>query len=194
MSQFRLSESENQNLIKNIIPKLEGIGWQKREMFFEESCSAGRIDLLYKIKGRNVAIVEIKKQGVGKNGALEQAVKYAEATKTPLAVATDGATYLETLHLRNKQPLKDYEGNNFNINSFSLLSHSNLLFLQGKNNSLQVRVKTQDQVINIFKKLDSLGRDVGLTVGVERVLEIAKIIFIKMLCDNNIILEQNDWE
>ena len=186
--------SETQNLISNILPMLEKLGWKRGDMEFEVSCAAGRIDLLYQPEGRNLVVLEVKKIRAGESEALQQATKYALATGTPIAIATDGKTYLQTFHTKQQVPLKDYEGNPIDIaeRSRSLLTQVNLSFLKN-NPSLQEQIKSEFDRRSVFKQLNEFGRKAGLTTGIERVIEIAKIIFIKMLSDNYVILEPNDW-
>lgn len=141
-----------------------------------------------------LVVLEVKKMRTGENRALRQAIKYAKATGTPIAVATDGATYLQTHHIKRQVPLKDYDGKPITISerSRALLTRVNLSFLSN-NPSLQEQIKSEPERQSVFKQLNNLGRKAGLTTGIERVIEIAKIIFIKMLADNYVILDPNDW-
>lgn len=186
--------SENENLIKNIVPKLCEIGWAQDRMIFEHQCSAGRIDLLYKDeRARPLAVLEVKAPGRGRGKALDQqAVPYAKSVRAPIAIAWDGSTFLDTFHIKTEEPLKGFDGNP--IKDYQLLSESNLrYFRQGKNNSLKSKIKTLPEMERVFRKLNGLGKSIGLAVGVERVVEIGKIMFVKMLCDNEVILESDDW-
>ena len=186
--------SENENLIKNIVPKLCDIGWTKDRMVFEHQCSEGRIDLLYKDeRARPLAVLEVKAPGKGRNKALDQqAIPYAKSVRAPIAIAWDGSAFLATFHIKTGKPLKGFDGNP--IRDYQLLSESNLLyFRRGKNNSLKSKIKTLPEIEGVFKKLNRLGKSIGLATGIERVVEIGKIMFIKMLCDNDVILDGDDW-
>ena len=190
--------SENQNLIQNILPFLESIGWNKiKNLEFEKTCkigvSIGRIDVSFRYKGRQLAVLEVKKKGKNRTEAIEQAKKYAIATKTPIALATDGSTYFDTFHIKHNMPLKDFKGQNITFSTKNFLTPNNLIYFS-KISSLKRKVKSSDEMKKIFKKLNQIGKDIGLTTGIERTVEIAKFIFIKMLCDNTIRLEINDWE
>ena len=192
--------NEQDNLIRHIIPLFTGIGWESERMFFEYPCKvgkkAGKIDLLYKDERDNpLVVVEVKRPGQERGTALEQqAIPYATSVQAPLAVALDGETYLETWHLNAQQPLLDYDGQAIGLATYHHLNEANLFYFKGRrNHSLQQTILTLEEMKGVYKKLNSLGRDMGLTVGTERVLEIAKMVFIKMLCDNNIHLEERDW-
>jgi len=189
--------SENQNLINNILPMFEyKARWDRSGMAYEVMSNGGRIDLLYSVNGKRMAVVEVKRPSSSRSGeerALEQAVKYAKATNTPIAIATDGEHYLKTHQLKENKPLLDYKGHELGLQSIHLLKDSNLIFFKSQH-SLEEKAKSDiDEIRGVFNKLNKHGRDIGLTSGVERVVEIAKIIFIKMLCDNNIILDSDNW-
>ena len=184
--------SENENLIKNVVPKLYKVGWAKERMAFEHPCAEGRIDLLYKDeRKRPLAVLEVKAPRRGRGTALrQQAIPYAKSVKAPIAIAWDGSTYLDTFHIKSGEPLKDFEGNP--IEDYQFLSENNLLYFR-KNSSLQSKIKTLPEMKGVFKKLNSLGRSIGWPPGMERVIEISKIMFIKMLCDNDVILDSDEW-
>lgn len=191
--------SETQNIILNILEKLrDEAGWSDSGMSFESPCKvgkkAGKIDLLYSVNGKELVVLEAKSEGIGQGGpALNQAKRYAKAKGTPIAIATDGSTYLETWHMKENEPLRDYRGDELSLESFPLLRDTRLFEFK-KNSSLLIQIKTENEIRNIFKKLSKHGRNIGLTSGMERVVEIAKIMFIKMLCDNTILLDADDWD
>ena len=100
---------------------------------------------------------------------------------------------MNSWHLDYNQPLKDYSGEELTIESWDrCLRLSNLSFLK-KSHSLAKQVKERDQLPAFYKKLNKYGRGLGITSGAERVVEIAKILFIKMLVDNDIYLSPSDW-
>ena len=186
--------SENSNVIKNILPSLHSLGWKREDMEFEYPCSKGRVDILYRVNGKNLIVLEAKKEKLGQKTALNQAINYAKAIKVPIAVATDGSTYFHTYHLQAKSSLKGYQGEEIDLNNYKkFLKYSNLKFFK-KNNSLKTKIKSVEDLRKIFNVLNSYGKDIGLTSGVERVLEIAKILFLKMLSDNNVGIEIDDWD
>ena len=125
--------SENENLITNILPFLEeNLKWKRDDMKFETVCSAGRIDVLYRPNNKNTAVLEVKKKGIGRGDAIKQAKRYAVSTKTPIALATDGYSYLETLQIKEGVPLKDFEGKDISFEKKHLLTPNNLIFLKRK--------------------------------------------------------------
>lgn len=191
------SRSESDTLIKNIVPRLKEMGWDESRMEFEKTCGAGQIDLLYvDERGRALAVVEAKKPKTPKKNikkALEtQAIPYAKSVRAPIAIVWDGVAQLATQHIKKQTPLLDYDGNALSHSNVQLLQEGNLTFFR-KNNSLNVKIKSGNEIEEIFRKLNRLGRNIGLTVGVERVTEIAKILFIKMLCDNEKYISTEDW-
>ena len=187
------SQSETENIIKNIIPALNDLGWEKDGFSYQVSCSSGLVDILYSHKGSKIAVIEAKKKGKGRKGALKQAIKYAKSMSVPIALATDWETFLDTHNVKKECPLRNQSGREFSLEDRPLLNIGNLLYLV-KNPSLQKKIKNEEELRTIFKNLNDKGKDIGLTTGVERLQEIAKIIFIKMLVDNQQYLEQFDWD
>ena len=188
-------QSESDTLIKNILPLLENLGWERERMDFEKTCEAGQIDLLYNDKnGKPIIVLEAKRPKKPIKNVLEtQAIPYAKAIKAPIAIVWDGVGQLETYHIKKKCPLFDYDDEQIKHSTISLLHENNLKFFC-KNPSLNVKIKNSIEIEKIFKKLNLIGKNIGLTVGVERVTEIAKILFIKMLCDNETYLSRQEWD
>lgn len=188
-----MNQSEDHNLITNILPRLINMGWHEKGYQYKVTCSVGQIDVLYKYNSRKLVVIEVKKSGKGKKTALKQGIAYAKAVKAPIVLATDGTTFLQTWHIKKEEALSDQYGIELDYSKFNLLNHVNLLrFI--KNPSLKQRIKSQEELRKIFNSLNNLGKDAGLTVGLERMQEIAKILFIKMLSDNEIHLNSNDWD
>ena len=186
--------SENQNVINDIVPFLHNaLGWNKDNIYYEVKCSSGYMDILYKYRNKNIALVEAKRPNSGKGHSIEQAIKYARSSNTPIAIATDYRSYWHTHHTKKNCPLLNYEGKEIGWHDRSLLYHGNLLYL-ARHATLQKKIKSDTALNKIFKALNDKGKDAGLTSGIERVSEIGKIIFIKMLVDNNVQLENADWE
>ena len=187
--------TESDTIIKNIVPRLEAMGWQKDRMEFEKACKAGHIDLLYNdVRGRPLVVLEAKRPKKSIKKVLEeQAIPYAKSIKAPIVIVWDGVTQLETHHMKKGSALLDYDDKIINHSNVDLLSESNLMFLR-KNPSLNTKIKNAKEIDKAFKDLNILGRKIGLTDGVERVTEIAKILFIKMLCDNYAYLSTGDWD
>lgn len=188
-------KTENDVLVQKIIPILQKIGWDvKNDLHTEVNCSVGRIDLLCTYNGIRLAIIEVKKPKKGKKTSLTQAIKYAKAYDTPIAIATDGSTYFNTYNIKFNQELRDFDNYKLsNVSDLDLLTKDNLIILKNKC-TLSSKIKSQEELRGVFNKLNTKGKDLGLTSGIERVNEIAKIIFIKMLADNMVIFEEKDWE
>lgn len=185
--------SETHNIITNIIPRLQSLGWVEDGFEYEVTCSAGQIDILYRHSGKNIAVIEAKRVGGNQTEALEQAKRYAKSSNTPLAIATDGASFLCAYHCRKDTPLLNHNGEEISMSDFASFTVSNLLHFV-RNPSLRSRVKSEAELNVLFSQLNSSGRDAGLTSGVERLQEIAKLVFIKMLVDNHQYLDHAVWD
>ena len=193
--------NESDTLIFEIISKLKKLGWNEKRMKTQYRCKAGVIDLLYfDDKNRPLVVLEAKQQGKVKQSGKakestmdKQAVPYAKVVKAPIAVVWDGGSYLETRHIKTNEQLKDIDDNP--VTKHTLLTESNLKFFRsGTKNSLNAQVKSPEEMRKLFGKMNSYGRDMGLTSGMERVVEIAKILFVKMLCDNTVYIDSGDWD
>lgn len=188
------TQTENDALIKKMLPLLEKLGWERERMDFEKSCGVGQIDLLYNDEhGRPMVVLEAKRPGKPiKNVLKKQAIPYAKDVKAPIVIVWDGEGQLETYHTKKKCALLGYDDELIKHSNVGLLNENNLKFFC-KNPSLNVKIKSSGEIEKTFKKLNLLGKNIGLTVGVERVTEIAKILFIKMLCDNETYLSEQEW-
>ena len=205
--------SETDTIIKEIQPRLDGLGWDVKNLIHNPSKEdlGGKKtvypDAIYKHKGRIIVVFEFKKLGKGKSRKrtpdsvidteyetpIEQATRAASVLKSPIAIATDGGNYLETFHLKSKKPLFNYDGEEFSQNDWRLLTLDNVVRLVQKP-SLKSRIKTDEEFRKIFKDMNKYARACGWATGVERVQETAKIIFIKMLSDNDKYIDSTQWK
>lgn len=188
--------NETQNIRKTILPLLDDeAGWDDDDDIDEQvRFSVGPADIVLSVNGKRMAVVEAKRPDENEDAALKQAMKYAKAGKIPLAIATDGKSFLKTCQMKTGEPLVDHEGKEIGLPKLYLLHAGNMHGFAKNPNFLKVRVKSDDEMRAVFRKLNKLGKDIGLATGVERVVEIAKIVFVKMLCDNLILLDPSDWD
>lgn len=178
-----------------IIPRLtDDLKWSKESFAFEKD----RADIVYNDGGRPLMIIEAKSPAIkseqAKKQALQQGINYGRKQKAKIVIATNGTTFFETWHLKDNAPLKNELGQELDISNWhKYLTFSNLHFFK-KSSSLEKRIIDSKQLIKFFDKLNKYGFGFGKTSGIPRVMEIAKIIFIKILADNEKILNDNDWD
>lgn len=178
--------------LHTIVAYLQQIGYDRDGMRFEPPLpGAGRADLLYK-KDRIHFVLEAKKPGAGADTALSQAIRYAHACKAPICIATDWHTYLHTWHCARAAPLTDESGAPITLATRHRLHAANFPLFK-KEGTLSSRVKSSVQLEKIFAAINTLAMKMGVSVGEKRVEEVGKLIFLKMLADNDTVLDDRDW-
>lgn len=187
-----MPDSETGNIIKNIVPALKRAGWGGDDMEFHGACKSGQYDILLKAGGKTLAVVEAKKSGKQKKEAMAQAQRYAKDTGARFAVATDYSTFLHVWDMRENRPCLNKSGQPCAPADIALLSPDNFNFWKN-NESLGAR-RGAETLKKVFDKLNNCARDMGVTSGLSRVDQMAKFIFVKMLCDNNVILDADNWD
>ena len=191
--------TEQDTIKKIIIPRLTGnLSWKEEDFRYEKRSGGRPIDIVYYYEDKPLVVIEAKKPNIFTNekaskALSEQAIPYARSLKCPIAIATDGSNFFKTWHIIHNQPLKDYENKEVDITNWKqCLRFSNLAFLK-KSCNLSEQVKSRDELPVFYKKLNDYGKSFGITTGVERVVEIAKILFVKMLVDNRQHLDDTHW-
>jgi len=163
---------------------LKNKGWklsgEEKNVFTEQSSSAGRADYILKPCNRThpLVIIEAKRRGKDLNEALKQALKYAEQFNSPIAYASDGST-IKTIHVKTLKPLiLDGE----EIDEF-LSEDLALKFLEtNEYNTINKQIiKSRKELINIFASANKELRKEGMQAGVERFGEFCNILFLKIL-------------
>lgn len=86
--------NETDTRAKLIDPALREAGWIEQQITREYVVRGRRVDYVLKVSGRIVAVVEAKAIDRPLDGAVEQAVTYADLLGAYYAVATNGRTYL----------------------------------------------------------------------------------------------------
>lgn len=137
--------------------------------------------LLYESGTDNIlAVIEAKKPDESMEKALKQAINYyAKPLDIPIVIVTDG-TLLRTFHIKNNSELK-IDG----ISLSNLLNEDDLKkFYFNSEISSPVEVKyTKQEIIKIFARANELLRKDGLREGVERFIEFANLLFMKMISE-----------
>ncbi|MCC8368992.1 MAG: N-6 DNA methylase [Rickettsia endosymbiont of Oxypoda opaca] len=136
-----------------------------------------------------IAIIEAKKEGTDLQRALAQATEYAKVLDVSLVFAMNGA-YCEARFVPNN---KELILNGEEVREL-LREKEILAFLQANSNEAwtipkEVKV-SRDELISIFKNLNTILRSEGLRAGIERFSEFANILFLKLLSENN---EKSWW-
>ena len=127
---------------------MQSLGWKASGFQYEVACSSGHADIVYQHNGKNIVVIEAKRVGGQQNHAIAQAKRYAHALNIPIAIATDGDTFLHGYHLKKNAPLLNHLGAEISVADFATLTISNILHFV-KNPSLQSRVKTESE-LNAF--------------------------------------------
>lgn len=172
--------------LKNKGWKLSGID---RNVFAERQSDAGRADYLLKPTSREtpLIVIEAKRKGKDLNLALDQAKRYAEEFKAPIAYASDGST-IKTLHLKYMKPLmlNGEEVDQFITETLALQYLHNYEYdTIGKK-----VIKSRKELIQIFSGANKELRKEGLQAGIERFSEFCNILFLKIFSEEEEAREQ----
>lgn len=165
---------------------LKNKGWllsgNKKNVFSEKNSPAGRADYLLKPEAQEnpLIIIEAKRKGKDLNLALEQAKKYAEQFKAPIAYASDGST-IKTLHLSNLKPLmlNGEELDQFISETMAL----QYLHTHEYNTIGRQVIKSRKELIQVFAGANKELRKEGLQAGIERFSEFCNILFLKIFSE-----------
>ena len=136
-----------------------------------------------------IALIEVKKSGVGLQETLAQGMHYAKALDIPLVFAMNGS-YGETRFVPNEKSLF-LNGNEVR----GLIREAEVLkFIEANSNEVYTLppsvVVSRQSLIKILKNLNDILKSEGLRAGIERFSEFANILFLKLLSENN---ERSWW-
>jgi type I restriction enzyme M protein len=163
---FQKARPEHQHLLESFSKKK---GYKKPDyILYQEDKLAG--------------IIEAKRGGEPLDKALKQATEYAEMLKAPLVFASNGA-YVETYHLTKDKPLF--------INGEKvdrLIKYKEAVeFIKSDKNEIYTFpiefIKSKEDLIRIFKKVNNLLRKANIFAGYDRISEFSSILFLKLISE-----------
>lgn len=163
---FQKARPEHQHLLESFSKKK---GYKKPDyILYQEDKLAG--------------IIEAKRGGELLDKALKQATEYAEMLKAPLVFASNGA-YVETYHLTKKKPLF-INGEKVD----KLIKYKEAVeFIKSDNNEIYTfpieLIKSKEDLIRIFKKVNNLLRKANIFAGYDRISEFSSILFLKLISE-----------
>lgn len=189
---FKVMLSE-QDIRLEINLALENKGWtltgDKKNVFCERRSSVGQVDYLLKPAHYEnpLIIIEAKRKGKNLNLALEQAKRYAEGFRAPIAYASDGSI-IKTLHLSNLKPLML---NGEELDQFISETMALQYLHTHEYNTLDRQViKSRKELIQIFSGANKELRKEGLQAGMDRFSEFCNILFLKIFSEEEEIREE----
>lgn len=173
---------------------LKNKGWKltgtDKNVLTERKNLSGRADYVLKAKNREnpIIIIEAKRKGKDLKEALEQAKKYANEFKAPIAYASDGST-IKTIHLSNLKPLmlNGEEVDHFVTESLAL----QYLYTNEHNTIGKKVIQSRKELITIFANANKELRKEGLQAGVERFSEFCNILFLKIFSEEVELAEES---
>lgn len=163
---FQKARPEHQHLLESFSKKK---GYKKPDyILYQEDKLAG--------------IIEAKRGGEPLDKALKQATEYADMLEAPLVFASNGA-YVETYHLIEKKPLF--------INGEKvdrLIKYKEAVeFIKSDKNEIYTFppefIKSKEDLIRIFKKVNNLLRKANIFAGYDRISEFSSILFLKLISE-----------
>ena len=194
-----ISEKDIEN---KVVKKLEKIGWnfeigKNKNVFMQiprtieerEKLGKKRPDfILYDINSYNpLAVIETKKPGKNLEDALKQAENYAKKINVNIIFAYDG------FRIRAKNILYRYKELVFGDAPISdFLDYNSLIQFKEKwkiDFQFGKKIETEKQFIEEMKKIEKILRKEGFKKGDERFTEFAKLLFLKLISQN----ENNVW-
>lgn len=163
---FQKARPEHQHLLENFSNKK---GYKKPDY------------ILYK-EDKLAGIIEAKRGGESLDKALKQATEYADMLEAPLVFASNGA-YVETYHLTQKQPLFI---NGEKVDRLIKYKEAVEFINLGKNEIYTFPpefIKSKEDLICIFKKVNNLLRKANIFAGYDRISEFSSILFLKLISE-----------
>jgi len=163
---FQKARPEHQHLLENFSNKK---GYKKPDY------------ILYK-EDKLAGIIEAKRGGESLDKALKQATEYAEMLKAPLVFASNGA-YVETYHLTENKPLFI---NGEKVDRLIKYKEAVEFIKSGKNEIYTFPpelIKSKEDLIRIFKKVNNLLRKANIFAGYDRISEFSSILFLKLISE-----------
>ncbi len=132
--------------------------------------------------GAPTAVLEAKKPDKTIEHAFEDGCDYADRIGVDYVFACNGPTF-KTLHIPTGEPL--------HLNKIEILepippSTLNKFSVNGTSRILTVSehvIKSRDELIDIFKRLDKTLRNDGIRAGLDRFTEFANLLFLKLLSE-----------
>lgn len=127
-------------------------------------------------------IIEAKRGGESLDKALKQATEYADMLQAPLVFASNGA-YVETYHLTENKPLFI---NGEKVDRLIKYKEAVEFINSGKNEIYTIPhefIKSKEDLIYIFKKVNNLLRKANIFAGYDRISEFSSILFLKLISE-----------
>ena len=159
--------------------------WKQQPKTQEQKKKLGRKKpdyILYQTETDNPLIVlETKRPKESLSQALEQAIKYAQLLKAPLAIATTGE-FVKCFHVNFRQTLTRDEEEEVN----KLFSEEEALKFIEKSHLITKDDKvilSRQELIKVFAEANDLLWKIGLQKGDERFSEFANILFLKIISE-----------
>jgi len=163
---FQKARPEHQHLLENFSKKK---GYKKPDYILYTE---------YKLAG----IIEAKRGGESLDKALKQATEYADMLEAPLVFASNGA-YVETYHLTENKPLFI---NGEKVDRLIKYKEAVEFIKSGKNEIYTFPpelIKSKEDLIRIFKKVNNLLRKANIFAGYDRISEFSSILFLKLISE-----------
>ena len=178
-------EDKKVGFIQKYLPE-SGSDWEVR--YEKNGC-----DIALYYNGNPAVAVEFKddvknwktKKNDKKETPIEQAKRYAREMKFPIALATNGKEFIYH-HMATDESLKYSDGTVFG----KFLSIDEFLMFKNKP---QLKKQSKSDIAKYYKEINDNLSALGVGSGITRAIEAAKITFIKLLCEREIILNKNDW-
>lgn len=178
---FRKARPEHQHLLESFSKKK---GYKKPDY------------ILYK-DNELIGVIEAKKGGELLDKALKQATEYADMLEAPLVFASNGS-YVETYHLTKHKPLFI---NGEKVDRLIKYKEAIQFIALGENEIYTIPrelIKSKEDLIGVFKKVNKLLRKANIFSGYDRISEFSTILFLKLISEKegknywNSIKQQND--
>jgi type I restriction enzyme M protein len=163
---FQKARPEHQHLLENFSNKK---GYKKPDY------------ILYK-EDKIAGIIEAKRGGETLDKALKQATEYADMLEAPLVFASNGA-YVETYHLNKQKPLFI---NGEKIDRLIKYKEAVKFIELGENEIYTISpelIKSKEDLIYVFKKVNNLLRKANIFAGYDRISEFSSILFLKLISE-----------
>lgn len=175
-----LSKNKNVYFEKDVLNVINGDTYEK----LKTSGKSPDYVLFDTEKNKPIAVIEAKAGGKNLEKALDQGNEYAEILDAPLIFAMNNS-YCQTRHLKIQKPLYINEQE---VNELIRIKEA-LKFIDKKSNEIYTIGKeillSRQELITMFKNINDSLRSEGLSAGIERLTEFAKILFLKLYTEND---------
>ena len=185
--------------------QLKNLGWDNNSIFRQQAKtdkqkqSLGRKRPDYVLYEKNsdqpIIIIEAKKPHENLDNAIKQGVDYAEKLNAPIVFATDGI-FTKSYHIKAKKPLYLNKEEVDDLLKYSIA----LNYIESnEHNTLDKSViKSRDELISIFSRLNNNFRDAGVRSGMARIELFCNMLFLKIIDElagqeNSLIKQLPNW-